>query len=282
MELIIDIQGLTNDQGTFVPKEIAIIGVDSSIQKHWLLKPSFSDSQLLSKTRQTNYWLTKNKHGIRWSDGGVTLSDIFDIFKFYCEKAHTIYVRGSIKLKYLETLLRREIINLEEEDPDECPSFKNLESGDVNCGFHGTVSSKVPCKMCYSKCEETVLQEESGILPVIEVTIEDLEAFRTLWPQDPLFRILPPRLNEETIVWLSLCTRLVRQGQTYLEFFMSLSRSVFDSAMRSAPDAVREALVPLWHARYDDGDNNSDARRDDPNDDGDSSTGKGAHTQISC
>ncbi|XP_044590866.1 uncharacterized protein LOC123269322 [Cotesia glomerata] len=136
--------------------------------------------------------------------------------------------------------------------------------------------------MCYSKCKETVLQEESGILPVIEVTVEDLEAFRPLWPQDPLFRILPSWLNEETIVWLSLCTRLVRQGQTYLEFFMSLSRSVFDAAMRSAPDAVREALVPLWHIRYDDGDNNSDVRRDDCNDDGDSSTGKGAHTQISC
>lgn len=161
--------------------------------------------------------------------------------------------------------------------------------------------------MCYSKCEETVLQEESGILPVIEVTVEDLEAFRTLWPQNPLFRILPSRLNEETIVWLSLCTRLVRQGQTYLEvcqtwcllkyvthkltlllnlsmlqFFMSLSRSVFDAAMRSAPDAVREALVPLWHTHYDDGDNNSDVRRDDRNDDGDSSTGEDAHTQISC
>ncbi|XP_044597352.1 uncharacterized protein LOC123273932 [Cotesia glomerata] len=66
------------------------------------------------------------------------------------------------------------------------------------------------------------------------------------------------------------------------EFFMSLSRSVFDAAMRSAPDAVQEALVPLWHIRYDDGDNNSDVRRDDHNDDGDSSTGEGAHTQISC
>ncbi|XP_074097719.1 uncharacterized protein LOC141535264 [Cotesia typhae] len=98
--------------------------------------------------------------------------------------------------------------------------------------------------MCYPKMKEVILKDESGILPIIEVREEDLMAFRTFWPHDPLFQILSRSLDEETVVWLSLCTRLVRRPSTFLQFFENLSQDIFESAMRSAPELVQQALIP--------------------------------------
>ncbi|CAD6225709.1 GSCOCG00011853001-RA-CDS, partial [Cotesia congregata] len=120
----------------FSPKEVALNTVEHGIQRHWLIRPPFPFNKLPLKDRHQNTWLTFNYHGLKWTDGSVYLLNLIDNIKFYSEKAHRIYVRGAIKAKYLEELLQREIINLEEPS-SECPKFENLEPEVINCAFHG-------------------------------------------------------------------------------------------------------------------------------------------------
>ncbi|KAH0557564.1 hypothetical protein KQX54_008193 [Cotesia glomerata] len=145
-------------------------------------------------------------------------------------------------------------------------SIENLEPEVINCAFHGKTSSPdkrfstfrfvskfsavttlkecivssyalyiqvsvkrhiiITVNMCYPKMKEVIFKDESGILPVIEEREEDLMAFRTFWPHDPLFQILSRRLDEDTVVWLSLYTRLVRRPSTFLQLNENISRTI--------------------------------------------------------
>lgn len=142
MKLIIDLQGFWDNNEKFIPKEIAIISIDKTILGHWIAQPILPYNQLVPHIKRRNNWVSKYHHGIRWNDGNTPLSEILQIIKNYSIDADIIYTKGQIKSDYLQKLLQREIINLEE---DECPNLVNTDST-TKCIIHGA-KNKFRCSL---------------------------------------------------------------------------------------------------------------------------------------
>ena len=114
LDYIIDIQAFHDKNGDFLPKEIAVIGVDCNYFAHWIIKPPCKSSSLPKGILATKSYLSVYQHGIEWFDGESTLEDVIDGLKEVARNAVRIYVRGYQKQYFLENILSRQIINLEE------------------------------------------------------------------------------------------------------------------------------------------------------------------------
>lgn len=148
MRVIIEIQGFKVNSGAFYPKEVCVtnLGRDCFIG-HWVLSAPHLLSELTAARRQENRWLTDFHHGIQWHEGDTSLQYVLTELRRISETADVIYTRGSIKAIYLQNILSRDIINLEE--CNECPPFAELPLARTVCNVHGAVpSSKVKNKRC--------------------------------------------------------------------------------------------------------------------------------------
>ena len=150
IDYIIDIQAFHDKEGVFLPKEIAVIALDSKYISHWIVKPPCEYSELPKGIISTNCYLTCYHHGIEWYDGESNLNDVYAALRSISRNAQNIYVRGYQKVNLLERVLARHITNLEEYS---CPSFKNLPGTDEHfCAYHGKKSEKFACALtCANK-----------------------------------------------------------------------------------------------------------------------------------
>ena len=88
-----------------------------------VIKPPCKSSSLQKGILATNSYSSVYQHEIEWFDGESTLEGVINGLKEVVRNAVRIYVRGYQKQYFLENILSRQIINLEEYS---CPSFKNL------------------------------------------------------------------------------------------------------------------------------------------------------------
>lgn len=135
MNIVIDLQGLKDKNNSFVPKEVAIISLDTPYIGHWLVAPPHEYAKLSPPAKRQNAWLKRAHHGLAWAEGDTPLREIEIILKKVAEQADRIFTRGSIKSEYLTNLTGCFIINLEEDE--EAPSFRNLRGDDTRCIYHG-------------------------------------------------------------------------------------------------------------------------------------------------
>lgn len=138
MDIIIDIQFCIDIQKRVVPKEVAIASVKENFLTHWIVAPPCSVQKLSSETRLQNNWLYKNKHGIVWQDGDISVSKLKKNLQIILENVDKIYVRGKDKAEFMRNLTTNEIINLE--DDESCPSFQNLTWLNTYCLYHAIKS----------------------------------------------------------------------------------------------------------------------------------------------
>lgn len=134
MDLIIDIQFCKDLQNQVIAKEVAIASVKQNFVAHWVVAPPCSVQKLTSETRQQNNWLYRNKHGIAWQDGDVSLPKVKKNLQTILQNAEKIYVRGKDKVEFLQDLALNEVINLE--DDESCPSFSNFTWLNTYCMYH--------------------------------------------------------------------------------------------------------------------------------------------------
>lgn len=141
MYLIVDIQGFRGARREFVPKEICLISIyvcgdEPKISDHWIIQEPYDKRKLSCKECRENTWLTKNHHGMLWRQGGTPWSEVLQHLCAAAALSDRILVRGKIKADFLEKILGREIINLEEDD--DFPSFDDLPSNVPVCCLHST------------------------------------------------------------------------------------------------------------------------------------------------
>lgn len=135
MNIVIDIQGLKDKYNNFIPKEVAVISIESDFYAHWLVAAPHPYDELQPHIQRQNKWLKNNHHGIEWREGTTSLYDVENILKKIAARANRIFTRGHDKSLYLAHLTGCFIINLEEDD--EVPAFRNLPASETFCIYHG-------------------------------------------------------------------------------------------------------------------------------------------------
>jgi len=96
--VIIDMQGFRDNSNKFILKEIAILSSNDEIQ-HFIIRSPYSWHYLDAKAKTTNKWLTKNHHGLQWSDGKTHFCDVIKFLKCFVYNFKIIYVKGKEKKK---------------------------------------------------------------------------------------------------------------------------------------------------------------------------------------
>src|SRR6185437_2933758 len=91
---VVDVNCLRGMNGEPVIKELAIVRFESSIQssESFVFKPPYGWSLIPNKFRTQNKWITRNLHGIRWSEGYVPYSELTSIFARLAN--YDVYAKG--------------------------------------------------------------------------------------------------------------------------------------------------------------------------------------------
>ena len=129
-----DIQFFKGIEGKTLPKEVAIIALNSESQSHWIIKPPYNSTKISYDSQRQNNRLTHNHHGLNWYDGDISGKILMKNLQLISKKAGKVYVRGREKVAFLHKIIASEVINLELET--ECPSFQNLPRKDSYCIQH--------------------------------------------------------------------------------------------------------------------------------------------------
>lgn len=137
MSWVIDIQGLFDEDKKFTPKEVAMLCLQNNTMAHWLVKPPHDFTKLSDDIKVTNNYCTTSVHSIEWYHGDISVKQLHYHLYNFAKYAKQIYVRGADKAKYLEAVVCRRVINLEDYRG---PAFKKLEKNfpkvDTVCLHH--------------------------------------------------------------------------------------------------------------------------------------------------
>lgn len=151
IDYIVDVQGFYDRHGEFLPKEIAVLGIDCRVFRHWIVKYNVKEHSIINlpvSVLASNTYLTCHHHGLEWYDGESNLNDVYMTLRKITRNALRIYVRGYQKKELLQTMLGRQILNLEEY---RCPSFKNLPQGNEHfCTEHAEMKQYFACALAYT------------------------------------------------------------------------------------------------------------------------------------
>lgn len=126
MKLVIDFQGFKTENNKFIVKEFA--GYDGMKVCHYIFKPPYPFEMLSPDLQKQAYWLTRNHHCIKWSDGFTPLHMFGQIIKNLTTSAECVYVKGGEKAKYIRQFITQPVLELEEQPP--------LLKSSAKCFFH--------------------------------------------------------------------------------------------------------------------------------------------------
>lgn len=135
MDIVVDFQAFRNNFNQYIIKECAVVDVDGSFVENWLVAPPYNFYNLSKAKRKESVWLTLNYHGLKWDDGGLCYSSFLDELRTLCKDAQNIFVKGKEKADYLQSILNRNVTDLERYN---APSLKELLK-----------TSKIPLLRCY-------------------------------------------------------------------------------------------------------------------------------------
>lgn len=134
MEYIVDIQGFKKPLNEFILKELAIISLGDDVPPRvFLFSPPSHWKLLPAKYRSENDWLRKNYLGISWNEGDIPYEDVGDILRSHLEGATKIHVKGLQKQKWIQNIIGKNVINVED---DGCPNLSKLTYGMSACTHH--------------------------------------------------------------------------------------------------------------------------------------------------
>lgn len=115
-DLVFEILYLTDKHGLLVPKEVAVGSVDIPQRRMvWMVAPPYPVRVLPSWVRKLNNSVTKNSHGMRWDDRGITLADLYRELREIAESVGVksrLYALTEFTVDILEEATGRCIINL--------------------------------------------------------------------------------------------------------------------------------------------------------------------------
>ena len=174
MDFIIDIQGFRDAGHAFLPKEVSVISLQDSVVGHWLIAPPYPFEDLPDDVKTTNDYISLRMLGIQWFDGEISLRKLRYHFYNIARKASRIYVRGDEKARYIESIMARSIINIEEYAPT--PSFAELQEKFPSkqvCCFHAYRGDEYKNQYCTVRRSHTLKQWMYSLLPPGQAAIKN-------------------------------------------------------------------------------------------------------------
>lgn len=144
---VVDFLSLRDFNGTFIVKELAI-NINGSTG-HWIFKkPFFVMSN--DKTDRVNRWVTQKYHGMKMDEGDVPYTMLQPILLKYLSNVDFIYTKGLEKCRFLENILNRAVINL---DDFECPKHFQQKQKCLHHMFKQNDSLECAFQNCNSNYE---------------------------------------------------------------------------------------------------------------------------------
>jgi hypothetical protein len=143
---IVDFQSLVSSDRNVI-KELCIIRADTpASSSHWIFTSpeSTTTTNLSSKQKRTNKWLTERFHGLPYNYGEVPYEEIKNILDVATSCFDFLLVKGTEKCKTLKCILPfAKIYNIESLD---CPPFRQLKSlTDEKCLYHNMKGNNFIC-----------------------------------------------------------------------------------------------------------------------------------------
>ena len=135
MDIVVDIQRFRGAKKKFIPKEVAVVAIDTPLVRHWIMRPPYPFNRLSEAAKYENSWLTWNYHGIDWYAGEDEPECFTSQLREITRSANNIYVYSDNETtQYLQNLLARNIYNLESISPEFKFHLDNEEQG--YCSYH--------------------------------------------------------------------------------------------------------------------------------------------------
>ena len=180
MDFVIDVQGFKDANHEFLPKEVSIISLQDNVAGHWIIAPPCPYEELPEDVKSSNDYISRRMLGIQWFDGEVSLRKLRHHLYNVARKASRIYVRGDRKARYIESIMARKIINLEDYSPS--TSFAELQKQfkcDQVCCFHACRGDEYKNQFCTVRRSHVLKQWLYSLLPIKEALTRnpDTEAF---------------------------------------------------------------------------------------------------------
>lgn len=165
MKFVIEMQGFTDNENAFLPKEIALVSLTGCrATAHWIVRPSISQTALTRSTRAKNNWVTRNHHGLNWYRGTSDLKYVVDELRKITKNADAIYTRGELKWEYLVSILDVPVINLAA-DLDN-PSFAKMPTSIEKCAYHAKNQNFRCALNCSLKIRRWLLEGEYDVYDI--------------------------------------------------------------------------------------------------------------------
>lgn len=139
MDIILDFQAFKDNNNDFIIKKCAVVAIDGSFVEHWIVAPPYEFYMLKKDKRREAVWVKQNYHGLSWGDGGISYGAFQDELKQVCSDVRRVFVKGKEKTEFLKTLLKNDVINLEDYNT---PRLKKL-----------MFNSYLPVLRCFRHCK---------------------------------------------------------------------------------------------------------------------------------
>lgn len=126
---LVDIQGFKPANDKFILKEIFISTYPENEELHAIINSPYSFHELSKIQQRQVQWLSRNYHGIKWSDGDMSLSK-FLLMSQKLLKRKVVLCKGFEKMKWVESIFNGIVENIVNVEDYGC-SIKLSE----NCNF---------------------------------------------------------------------------------------------------------------------------------------------------
>lgn len=114
MDFIISVQGLRDVNNKFIPKEVAVLGLQNRVVEHWIIKAPHNFAELPLGIKRSNEYISNHFHGIRWHEGDISFEQLVFHLQQVAKVAIRVFTRGHDNWRYLENVMSREIVNVED------------------------------------------------------------------------------------------------------------------------------------------------------------------------
>lgn len=135
--VILEMQGF--HASTMIVKELFITDAKMTEGHHYFFEPPYPSEILTTDQRRAVRYCTRSVHGLEWERGHVPYSEMSRIISEDTANYEVIVTKGEEKRKFFESILGRNVVNLD------CVIYDKLE----NMHQHRTAS--VQCDHC-GKC----------------------------------------------------------------------------------------------------------------------------------
>lgn len=145
--VFVDVQGLKTLWNIFVVEEIYILS--KNLKFHEIIKPPYEYGNLSMETKKQVNWLEKNYHGISWSEGYITQSELEKTISPIL-KGKVVFVKGVEKVEWLKQIFNTKmiVVNLEDFGCNAKLHKSNSDSGICGIDDVSDISEKSTEKTC--------------------------------------------------------------------------------------------------------------------------------------